>query len=127
MYVELAYICDNSQPKPDNGLDNLFMTTDATLVNSAGEEHMLPASQPDKEVKPIEIVKELVSQRVKDATDINKRQADFMPNQVTLPAMLLLLVPSVFYYGVAGSPIISCFGFLFTSVQTRIAYSVSYC
>lgn len=117
MCIELAYICDDSQPKPENGLENLFITTDVTMVNSSGEEHKIPVhSEKEETAKPIARVKEMVQNKLKDATDIKKRHEAFKPGQLTLPAMMLLLVPSVFYYGIAGAPVISAFGFLISFV-----------
>ena len=100
MCLELAYISDDTQPKPVNGLDNLFISDKAAIMN---EEGVISTNNKDSlKVKPLikeplAKVKDIIQTKVKDVTDPSKREPT--PEKVGIHHMLLLLLPSVLYYG----------------------------
>jgi hypothetical protein len=110
-YEELAYIVDSSQPKPANGLNNLFIA-DGAATYKEGEEAPTETAAPKEAkkdagsadaAKPISKVKDLVHNAVKDATDPSKRKDKSSQAKLSLPIMCLLLAPSIAYYGINHS------------------------
>ena len=112
--VELAYIADDTQPKPANGLDNLFLSSEAAVMSEDGVvSTAVPKSATPtdtNELKSMEKVKHIIKGAVQEATDIDKR-SEKSTQKLTLPIMLLLLLPSVLYYGIShrhASAVCSC-------------------
>ena len=125
-YEELAYIVDDSQPKPANGLNNLFIA-DGAAVYKEGEEIPTESSattpsteEAEENAKPIAKVKDMVQSAVKDATDPTKRKDKSSQSKLSMPVMCMLLAPSVFYYGINHAFIASVVFFL------AVAYILNY-